>query len=322
MHGVKKLIQATQPTRVANAATPIQVITGPTSTGKTALGLRLAQALGGEIVSADSRQIYRELTVGSAKPSADELALVPHHFVDELNLGQPYSAGLFSEQASIRIDQILARGRVPVVVGGSTLYLHALVHGLSPSVPSDPTVRANIEKRLAELGKNALYNELTRIDPQLAKTMDPTKTSRLMRALEVFELTGLPLSKFHAQSPPPLHGFCVTVLTLERPILYQRIEKRVDLMLEMGLLDENRRIHQLELDRSLPALKSIGYREPLSYLDGKCDWQHMVELIKRNSRHYAKRQQTWFRRYPSYRKIDAQASPDELLKYFLTSPEQ
>ena len=278
--------------------------------------------MGGEIISADSRQIYKELTIGSAKPTVEELAQVPHHFINELNLGEPYSAGLFAEQASERIDEVFARGRVPVVVGGSTLYLHALVHGLSPTVPSDPDVRTNIEKRLEEVGKDALYEELSRIDPQSASAMDPTKTSRLIRAIEVFELTGKPLSKFHGQPLPSPHEFCVTVLTLERPILYERIEKRVDWMLVEGLMEENRQIRDLQLDRTLPALKSIGYQEPLAYLDGHCSWQDMVELIKRNSRRYAKRQLTWLRRYEAYRRIHAQTPIDELLETILTPPEQ
>ncbi|MXW13667.1 MAG: tRNA (adenosine(37)-N6)-dimethylallyltransferase MiaA [Rhodothermaceae bacterium] len=310
-----------QPIKSSKTAAPIHVITGTTATGKTALGLRLAQALDGEIISADSRQIYKELTIGSAKPTIDELAQVPHHFVNELNLGEPYSAGSFAEQASVRIDEVLARGHVPVVVGGSTLYLHALVHGLSPTAPSDPDVRTNIEKRLEELGKDALYKELSRIDPQSASTMDPTKTSRLVRALEVFELTGTPLSKFHGQPVPSPHEFCVTVLTLERPTLYQRIEQRVDRMLEEGLMEENRQIRDLHLDRTLPALKSIGYQEPLAYLDGHRSWSDMVELIKRNSRRYAKRQLTWLRRYETYRRIYAQSPTDELLETILASPQ-
>ncbi len=319
-HGVRKLTQVTPP--IKSVASPIHVITGPTATGKTALGLRLAQILGGEIVSVDSRQIYRELTIGSAKPGADELAQAPHHFIDELNLGEPYSAGLFAKQASLRINEISERGHVPIVVGGSTLYLHALVHGLSPTVPSDPVVRANIEKRLAKLGKEALHKELAEIDPPSASSMDPTKTSRLVRALEVYELTGTPLSEFHGRSLPLSHKFSVTVLTLERQTLYERIEQRVDRMLELGLIEENRRIRDLKLDPSLSALKSIGYQEPMAYLDGLYSWDRMVELIKRNSRRYAKRQLTWLRRYKTYRRVCAQTPADELLESVLRLPRQ
>ncbi len=293
----------------------IQVITGPTASGKSALGLKLAQEIGGEIISADSRQIYRELSIGSAKPSAIDLASVPHHFVDELDLGVPYSAGLFAEQALTRIDEILRRGRVPIVVGGSTLYLHALVHGLSPSIPSDATVRSDLEEKLTKFGSKALYDELSKVDPRLASTMDSTKTARIIRALEVFKLTGKPLSEFHRQPIPHPHEFCVSVLTLERADLYQRIEQRVDAMLEAGLIDEIKYLRSLNLDNKLPALKSIGYQEPLAYLDGLYSWDRMVELIKRNSRRYAKRQLTWLRRYKSYRQISPQTSLEELREY-------
>ncbi len=319
MHGAKKLTQAILPTRVSSSLKPpIHVITGPTATGKTIIGLRLARALNGEVISADSRQIYKELTIGSAKPTTKELSQIPHHFINELSLGETFSAGLFAEQAALRIDEILARGRVPIVVGGSTLYLHALVHGLSPVVPSDPIVRERIEKQLKERGKESLYEELMRKDPQSARTMDSTKTSRMIRALEVFEITGTPLSFFHGPPPSPAHEFCVTVMTLERPTLYKRIEQRVDRMLDEGLIEENRQIRDLLLDRTLPALKSIGYREPLAYLDGRCSWHEMIELIKRNSRRYAKRQLTWLRRYKTYYRVDAQLTTDRLLKTILS----
>ena len=291
---------------------PIHAIVGPTAVGKTALGIKLAQVLDGEIISADSRQIYKELSIGSAKPTAQELALVPHHFIDELRLGDYYSAGLFAEQATARIGDILERNRVPIIVGGSTLYLHALIHGLSPLIPSDKGVRTSIERRLADLGKEALYEELCRVDPDSAITMDPTKTARVMRALEVFELTGIPLSRFHDVQKTPPFSFCVTVLTLERSLLYRRIEKRVNAMIAAGLMEEVQNIREMQLDLTLPALKSIGYKEPLAYLDGLYTWPEMIEVLKRNSRRYAKRQITWFRRYETYQRINAD-TPDDIL---------
>lgn len=293
---------------------PIHAIVGPTAVGKTALGIKLAQFLDGEIISADSRQIYKELSIGSAKPTAQELALVPHHFIDELRLGEYYSAGLFAEQAAARIGEILERNRVPIVVGGSTLYLHALIHGLSPLIPSDMEVRTSIANRLADLGKEALYEQLCRVDPDSANTMDPTKTTRVMRALEVFELTGIPLSRFHDAPKTPPYSFSVTVLTLDRSVLYRRIEQRVDSMLEAGLIGEVQNIRDMQLDRTLPALKSIGYKEALAYLDGLCTWPDMIEILKRNSRRYAKRQITWFRRYEAYQRIDADTPDDVLIK--------
>lgn len=293
---------------------PIHAIVGPTAVGKTVLGIKLAQILDGEIISADSRQIYKELSIGSAKPTTQELALVPHHFIDELRLGEYYSAGLFAEQATARIGEILERHRIPIIVGGSTLYLHALIHGLSPLIPSDMEVRTSIENRLADLGKDALFEELCRIDPDSANTMDPTKTTRVMRALEVFEITGTPLSRFHDVHKTPPYSFCVTVLTLDRSLLYRRIEQRVDAMLAAGLIEEVQNIREMQLDRTLPALKSIGYKESLAYLDGLYTWPDMVEILKRNSRRYAKRQITWFRRYESYQRISTDTPDDVLIK--------
>lgn len=293
---------------------PIHAIVGPTAVGKTALGIKLAQFLDGEIISADSRQVYKELSIGSAKPTAPELASVPHHFIDELRLGEYYSAGLFAEQAVARIGEILERNRTPIVVGGSTLYLHALIHGLSPLIPSDTEVRTSIGNRLADLGKDVLYEELCRIDPDSASTMDSTKTARVMRALEVFELTGTPLSKFHEVHKNPPYSFHVTILTLDRNVLYRRIEQRVDAMLSAGLIEEVQNIRDMQLDRTLPALKSIGYKEPLAYLDGLYTLPDMIEILKRNSRRYAKRQMTWFRRYEAYQRTNADAPEDELIK--------
>ena len=279
---------------------PVRVITGPTAVGKTAIGIELAEHIGGEIVSADSRQVYRELTIGSAKPTADELSRVPHHFINELRLGEHFSAGMFARQAQQRIADIRGRGRAPIVVGGATLYLHALIHGLSPSVPADSAVRAALEARLETDGPENLYRELLRVDPRAASTMDATKTRRLIRALEVYQIAGIPLSDYHDQVQDSPCRFKVIVLMQERKKLYTRINERVDQMLETGLMDEVGAIAAAGLDPNLPALRTIGYREPLEYLAGQISKPRMIELIKRNSRNYAKRQLTWFRRYPNY----------------------
>ncbi len=280
---------------------PFLILTGPTAVGKTAVSLDLADRLGAEIISADSRQVYRELTIGTAKPETDELARIPHHFIDELDLGEPFSAGRFAEQAYARIRDILSRGRVPFVVGGSTLYLHALQFGLADVPPVDPEIRRSLENRLAEEGAGALFDELHRLDPASAATLDPTKTSRLVRALEVYYGTGRPLSAYHAEQQPPPFTFDVTVLHRDRAELYARINQRVDLMLNRGLLDEVRGLLERGADPSLYALRTIGYQEPIAFLKGEIDHAEMVRLIKRNSRRYAKRQVTWMRRYPQFR---------------------
>ena len=281
---------------------PFLVLTGPTAVGKTTLSLDIAERLGAEIISVDSRQIYRELTIGTAKPGAEELARVPHHFIDELDLGSPFSAGAFARQAYARIRDILSRGRVPLMVGGSTLYLHALQFGLAdiPPVPSD--VRARLEERILKEGAEVLFAELQQRDPVTVATLDPTKTQRLIRALEVLYATGRPLSAYLAEQQPPPFRFKVVVLTRDRAALYDRIDQRVDAMLDRGLLDEVRGL--LHRDPSLNALQTIGYQEPLAYLRGEIAYDEMVRLIKRNTRRYAKRQWTWFRRYPEYRWVD------------------
>jgi tRNA dimethylallyltransferase len=282
---------------------PFLVLTGPTAVGKTGVSLELAERTGAEIVSADSRQVYRGLDIGTAKPSAEERARVRHHLVDELDVGEPWSAGRFAEAANGRIREILARGRVPLVVGGSTLYLEALVHGLAEVPPGDPEVRRALTAQVAA-DPVALFEELRRVDPQGAETLDPTKSQRLVRALEVFRTTGRPWSSFFEARQPPPYRYRVVVLTREREELYRRIERRVDEMIERGLVEENRRLledgHRLDTN----PLRTIGYQEPLAFLEGQISFEEMVRRLKRNTRRYAKRQLTWFRRRAEYEWVD------------------
>lgn len=292
---------------------PILIITGPTAVGKTELSLQLAERAGAEIVSADSRQVYRGLDIGTAKPTDDELARVRHHFISELELGQPFSAGQFQEAAYARIKRILARGAVPIVVGGSTLYIHALKHGLAdvPHVP--PGIRSSIEERLKSEGAEALYNELQQIDPKAAASMDSTKTQRLIRALEVYEATGKPLTWYYEDQPEPPYAFRTVVLNRDRKMLYARINARVDEMLDAGLVDEVASLLANGIDAQLNPLRTIGYQEPIRYLGGEISYHEMVRLIKRNSRRYAKRQLTWFRRDPENVWLNASASATDLI---------
>ena len=195
---------------------PILTITGPTAVGKTALSTELAVRLNGEIISADSRQVYRELNIGTAKPEPHELAAVPHHFIGERTLGASFSAGTFAEMANERIRQVISRKRTPIVVGGSTLYIHALQQGLAdiPEVPQD--VRDHIERRLEKEGAKALYAELERVDSEQAARMDLTKTHRLIRALEVYHATGRPLSYYYQNQPEPPFAYRTFVLNRNR----------------------------------------------------------------------------------------------------------
>lgn len=266
------------------------------------MGLALAEHIGGEIVSADSRQVYRQLTIGTAKPSPAELARVPHHFIDELDFSEPFSAGRFAEEAAERIRAVLQRGAIPIVVGGSTLYVEALLHGLADVPPTSPRTRKRLMQRLDAEGADVLFRELLEVDPASAATMDATKTQRVVRALEVYEDTGRPLSDFHAQRAAAPFDFTPIVLTRPRPELYDRINRRVERMLDAGLVEENRRL--LEHPDGLNPLRTIGYREPMAYLRGEIDYDEMEHLLKRNSRRYAKRQLTWFRRHAEYRWLD------------------
>jgi len=298
-----------------DTAPPVPILTGPTGVGKTSLSLALADRLPIEVISADSRQVYEELTIGTAKPAAEALAAIPHHFINERSVFTPadhLSAGAFAREAWRRMEAVVARGHVPLVVGGSTLYVHALHEGLAeiPEVPD--TVRDRLSNELEREGPQALFERLRAVDPSAAKTMDPTKTQRVQRALEVYEATGKPLSYYHEQTPEPPFSFETVVLHRERPVLYDRINRRVEQMLADGLVDEVRALDETGVDRHVPPLRTIGYREVFSFLDEEIPEDEMVRLIKRNTRRYAKRQLTWFRRYDSYTWVHADAEPAEL----------
>jgi tRNA dimethylallyltransferase len=297
---------------------PFLTIAGPTGVGKTELSLDVAEALDAEIISADSRQVYRELTIGTAKPSPEAQERVPHHFIGERSLHEPFSAGTYAEEANERIRDVLARERTPIVVGGATLYLHALQYGLADVPDVDDEVRAQLEERLEREGPEALYAELEEVDPTQAEKADPTKTQRVIRALEVYHGTGKPLTYYHENQPEPPFSFTTVVLNRDREVLYDRINRRVDRMLKEGLLDEVRDVMDIEgaqLDE--PPLSTIGYREPIRHLRGEIDYDEMVRLIKRNTRRYAKRQLTWFRRYDEYVWMDAATtSPDDILSHY------
>ena len=298
---------------------PFLTIAGPTAVGKTEISLDVAEALDAEIISADSRQVYRELTIGTAKPDADALDRVPHHFIGERSLHEPFSAGTYAEEANARIREILDRGRRPLIVGGATLYLHALQYGLADIPDVDDDVRERLEDRMETEGKEALYEELQRVDPTQAEKADPTKTQRVIRALEVYHGTGKPLTHYYENQPEPPFTYDTIVLNREREALYDRINRRVDRMLEDGLMNEVRTVMEIDgvhLDE--PPLSTIGYREPIQYLQGEIeDYDEMVRLVKRNTRRYAKRQLTWFRRYDEYTWMEASTTtPDDVLDYF------
>jgi len=278
---------------------------GPTASGKTALALEWAQRLGGEIVSVDSALVYRGLDIGAAKPTAAEQAAVPHHMLDLREPWQPYSAAEFAADARVAIDGIAARGRLPILAGGTGLYFHALLHGLSDMPEADATTRAQLESEAAAQGWAALYAELQRIDPEAAARIHATDAQRIQRALEVFRLSGRTISDWRraAQAAPrlPFHVLKLVLAPRERSELHRRIELRFDAMLAAGFLDEVRRLRALpELQAhprplDLPALRAVGYRQAWEHLDGGYDAREFRDRGVFATRQLAKRQLTWLR---------------------------
>jgi len=279
-------------------------VAGPTAVGKTALTVSLAQQLGTEIISADSRQFFREMSIGTAKPTPAEMQGVPHHFIDSHSITQDYSAGRYAAEAEARLAGLFQRHAVVIATGGSGLYLQALTDGLDelPAVPA--AVRQQLQHELATAGLAALVAELAATDPVAHARIDQQNPQRVLRALEITRGTGQPFSSFHlgpaavaAKAAARPFRVVKVALTREREELYQRIDQRVLHMLEAGLLAE---VEALLPYRAHNALQTVGYQEIFGYLDGAYDYAEAVRLLQRNTRHYAKRQLTWLRRDPSY----------------------
>jgi tRNA dimethylallyltransferase len=271
-------------------------IVGPTASGKSLIALHAAGVMGGEIVSADSRQIYKYLDIGTAKPSLEDRRRIPHYFVDIFNPDKEYSAGEFGRDARVQIQQIGSRGKTPILVGGSGLYVKAVVDGFFEGPGKDPETRLRLENRLKEEGPESLVRTLRAVDPSTAAAMDITKPRRIIRALEVFYITGKPLSQFHReQSTTPPFEVVQVGFSWPRELLYKRINDRVNFMFSAGLIEELERLRAMGYSLAMNALNTVGYREVFDYLSGKTDMEETIELVKRNSRRFAKRQMTWFR---------------------------
>ncbi len=275
---------------------PVIFVVGPTAVGKTALSIQLAKAYNAEIISADSRQIYKYMDIGTAKPSVTEQAGIKHHLLDVIMPDMNYNAGKFVADANDIIARLQANGKNVIVCGGTGLYIKSLIDGIVPlDFPVQP-IRGELEKRLTTEGLADLYNTLAERDPVLAKKLNPNDRQRILRALEVVMATGTPLSEWHQIKPEPASfSYKMFGLEMERELLYQRINNRVDKMLEEGLVDEVKRLIEMGFSES-NALNAVGYKEVLSYKAGDIDYEEMVELIKRNTRRFSKRQMTWFRK--------------------------
>lgn len=270
------------------------MVGGPTAVGKTSFSIRLAQAYQTEIISADSRQLYKQLSIGTAKPNADELAAVPHHFIDILPPEREYNAGEFERDALTLLEELFRRHEQVVVAGGSGMYVQALCQGIDemPEVP--PSLRENLNLRLRKEGLDPLLSELQKLDPVYYQQVDRQNPQRVLRALEVSLYTGRPYTSFRRQNfkERPFHTIKIG-LDRPREELYQRIDARMDQMVEEGLFEEARELYPF---RKLNALQTVGYKEIFGYMEGRYDKEEAIRLLKRNSRRYAKRQLTWFRK--------------------------
>lgn len=276
----------------------VVAIGGPTATGKTALSLALAQRFGGEIINADSMQVYRQLSVGTAKPTAEERAQAPHHLLDFLPPEQPYSVADFTAAAADLIGQITARGRLPLVVGGTGLYITSLLNGVrfAPE-DTDPALRRRLQQQAETQGAEVLYARLQAVDPAYAAKVHPHNLPRVIRALELYESTGRTMSEQQRQSRPaaaPYRSLCLCLTCRDRAVLYRRIDQRVDKMLREGLLPEAELVWQ-NRERYRTAAQAIGYKEFFPYFEGKEPLDTCVNRLKQATRQYAKRQLTWFR---------------------------
>lgn len=288
----------------------ILVLVGPTASGKTTVSLLVARKLNGEVISADSRQIFRRLDLGTAKPSPEERSLVKHYFVDDLDPDQDFNAGQYGIRGREIIEDLFRRGKVPLVVGGSGLYVKALVDGFFEGVSPDPEIRRELSARLREEGPQALLDELERVDPFSASRMLPTNTRRIVRALEVYRSTGTTISELQNSRIEIKFRPVFAGLQWDRQVLYARIDRRVDWMIRQGLVEEVTVLRDRGLSPTLNALQTPGYREVFAYLQGSIDFAEMVSLVKRSTRRYAKRQLTWFRRDKRIRWFEARQEGD------------
>lgn len=282
-----------------NKKQPLIILTGPTAVGKTALSVELAKRIGGEIISADSMQVYRYMDIGSAKIKPEEMKGIPHHLIDVLMPEEEFNVFRFQEMAKAAMEGIYERGHVPIIAGGTGFYIQALLYDIAFHEEEGASeIRNRLEKEAESLGNDVLFERLKRIDPESAEIIHPNNTKRLIRALEYYELNGSKISDHNRterekQSP---YDFCYFVLNDDREKLYDRIEQRVDEMLKEGLLEEVKKLQNMGYHKEMVSMQGLGYKEILSYLDGECSLEDAVYLIKRDTRHFAKRQLTWFRR--------------------------
>lgn len=299
-------------------------IMGPTASGKTAAALAIAREVPAEIISVDSALVYRDMNIGTAKPNAEELAAAPHHLIDIIDPSEAYSVAQFLNDSARLVKEIRARGKLPILVGGTMMYYKALMNGIDDLPPADAGIRAQLDTDMALIGAPGLHARLTEVDPVTAARLQPNDSQRIQRALEIYMLTGKAMSSLIAQQPRAAMPFEMTSLSLEpsdRSVLHERIAKRFDIMLEQGFLDEVRRLKQRpDLHPELPSIRCVGYRQAWDYLEGSINYEEMRERGIIATRQLAKRQLTWLRSIPERIVIDCNSSnaTEQILQHSLT----
>ena len=292
------------------------VIAGPTASGKSSLAVRLAQRWNGEVISADSMQVYRRMDVGTAKITEEEMGGIRHHLIDVIEPTEEWNVALFQEQACASIRDIASRGKLPILCGGTGFYLHALLYDTQfAEEPEQKQVRRALETRMREEGPDKMHMELRAVDPASAEIIHPHNEKRVIRALEYYQIHGTPISQHNKeqQMKESPYDLCYLALEMDRQKLYDRIDLRVDQMIDDGLVKEVRILTEQGLTAGMTAMQGLGYKEILPYLDGQYSLEEAVRILKRDTRHFAKRQLTWLRAEKDVRWIDAGQGPDVLL---------
>lgn len=295
----------------------VVVVVGPTASGKTNMAIELAKKIDGEIVSADSMQIYKYMDIGTAKPSPEEMQGIKHYMMDIIEPDADFSVAKYKEMALECVEKIIREKKIPIIVGGTGLYVNSIIDNIEFSeIITDWEYRSQLQERAEREGSETLFRELKEVDPEASMKIHPNDTRRIIRALEVYKYTGKPISYHQKQSRlnPPAYNFLVIGLAMERRELYRRIDTRVDRMIENGLINEVKSLLERGVDSKCTAMQGLGYKEMVEHLDGNKTLEEVIETIKRDSRRYAKRQLTWFRRDQRIFWVDALEDQKENVK--------
>lgn len=303
---------------------PLIVLTGPTAVGKTKLSIALAKAVNGEIVSADSMQVYRYMDVGSAKITPDEMDGVPHHLVDVLDPTEDFNIVLFQQLAKKSMEEIYSKGRIPILVGGTGFYIQAITRDIDfTQSEQDDSYRKELEALVAEKGSSFLHDMLASVDPKSAEDIHENNVKRVIRALEFYKQNGTRISEHNEEQKEHVspYNLAYFVLNAPRPLLYERIDARVDEMLKNGLVEEVKTLQRMGCHRGMVSMQGLGYKEILAWLEGEYPYDEAVRILKRDTRHFAKRQLTWFRREGEVTWVDKDKfdyNDSQILTYMLS----